>query len=79
MRLKSQEIIFKEDAAEVRQRMESLIGQEVPITFRYCLGPRPKFIAIDGDFALLQFPHCAVLETVPLRDLVDDSGYWHCS
>lgn len=76
MRRKQHEFRFEEEAAVERQRIEALIGQEVPLTLRYCLGPRPKLLAIDGDFALLQFPNGARMERVPLRDLVDDSGYW---
>jgi hypothetical protein len=74
MRRKPPEFRFEEEAAEERAKL--VIGQEVPITLRYCLGPRPTLIAIDGDFALLQFPNGAILQKVPLRDLVDDSGYW---
>jgi hypothetical protein len=53
MRRKPPEIRFDEEAAVERARIEALVGQEVPISMRYCLGPRPKLIAIDGDFALL--------------------------
>lgn len=74
MRRKPQEIRFAEEAAVERARIESFIGQEVPLSLRYCLGPRPRLIAIDGDFALLQFPNGARMERVPLRDLVDGSG-----
>lgn len=73
MRRKPQEIDFDEEAAVERARVEALVGQEVPLSLRYCLGPRPRLVAIDGDFALLQFPNGARLERVP-RNLVDDSG-----
>ncbi len=76
MRRKPHEIDFDEEAAQERQRLESLVGQEVPLSLRYCLGARPRLVAIEGDFALLQFPSGARMERVPLRDLVDDSGYW---
>ncbi len=76
MRRKPQEIDFNEEAAIERTRIEALVGQEVPLSLRYCLGPRPRLVAIEGDYALLQFPNGARLERVPLRDLVDDSGYW---
>ncbi len=67
MRRKPQEIDFEEEAALERRRLEALVGQEVPLSLRYCLGPRPRVIAIDGDLALLQFPNGARLERVPLR------------
>lgn len=76
MRRKPQVFDFDQEAAIERARIEALVGQEVPLSLRYCLGPRPKLIAIDGDFALLQFPNGSRMERVPVRDLVDDSGYW---
>ena len=76
MRRKPPEIRFDEEAVKERQRMDALIGCEVPLSLRYCLGPRPCLVAIDGDYALVQFPNGARMERVPLRDLVDDSGYW---
>lgn len=76
IRRKPQEIDFDEEAAIERARIETLVGQVVPLSFRYCLGPRPRLLAIDGDFALIQFPNGATMERMPLRDLVDDSGYW---
>jgi hypothetical protein len=33
-------------------------------------------VSVDGETATLQFPNGATLANVPLRDLVDDSGYW---
>ncbi len=76
MRRKLREIDFAEEAKVERQRLEALVGQEVPLSLRYCLGPRPRLVAIEGEFALLQFPNGAVLQKVPLRDVVDDGGYW---
>ena len=51
MRRKPQEFRFEEEAAAERAKL--VVGQEVPLSLRYCLGPRPRLIAIDGDFALL--------------------------
>lgn len=76
MRRKPPEIDFEEEAALEQARILALVGHEVPISLRYCLGPRPRLLRIDGDYAFLQFPNGAILERVPLRDLVDDSGYW---
>ena len=74
MRRKPQEFKFEEEAAAERAKL--VVGKEVPLSLRYCLGPRPRLLAIDGDFALLQFPNGVRLEQVPLRELVDDCGYW---
>lgn len=76
MRKNPPEINFADEAAEARAKVEAMIGQEVPISLRYCLGAKPKLIAIDGDLALLQYPNGTWLKNVPVRDLVDDSGYW---
>lgn len=76
MRRKTPEIDFVEEAAQARAKIEAMIGQEVSISLRYCLGAKPKLVAIDGEIALLQYPNGAWLKNVPLRDLVDDSGFW---
>lgn len=76
MRRKPKEVDFEQESAAERAKIESLVGHEVPISLRYCLGAKPTLVSIDGDFALLQFPNGAWLKNVPLRDLVDDSGYW---
>lgn len=76
MRKNPPEIDFAEEEAQARIKTEAMIGQEVSISLRYCLGVKPRLVAIDGDVALLQYPNGAWLKNVPLRDLVDDSGYW---
>ncbi len=70
------QIKFVAVEAQERARVESLIGQEVPISLCYCLGAQPRLIAIEGERALLEFRNGARLWNVPLRDLVDDRGYW---
>ena len=65
--------------AENRERLEqlrSMIGQQVPLSSAYTRGVRSLLIAIEGDRATLRFPNAAILTNVPLRDLVDDAGYW---
>ncbi len=74
MRRKPHEFRFDEEAAVERAKL--VVGQEVPLSCKYCLGQRAKLIAIDGEFARIQFPNGTIIERVPLRDLVDDSGYW---
>jgi hypothetical protein len=33
-------------------------------------------VSITGETATIRFPNGATLSQVPIRDLVDDSGYW---
>ena len=63
MRRKPQEIQVELEAGVDRATIESLVGQEVPLSCRYCLGARPTLIAIEGDLALLRFPNCATMAT----------------
>ena len=53
------------------ESLKTKIGQQVPLSMRYTLRPR-----VEVDMATLLFPNGVPLENVPLRDLVDDSGYW---
>ena len=76
MRRKPPNIDFSQESASELESIRAKIGQPVPLSLRYALGPRATLLAIDGDFATLLFPNGARLEHVPLRDLVDDSGYW---
>lgn len=70
------EIDFCKEAEDQLNAIKSRIGQEVPLSNRYVRGPRPILVSVDGDVATLRFPNGASLIQVPLRDLVDDSGYW---
>jgi hypothetical protein len=76
MRKKPQEIDFCKEAEEHLKAIRSRIGQEVPLSNYYVRGRRPILVSIDGDTATLRFFNGAILVQVPLRDLVDDSGYW---
>ncbi len=64
------------EAEDQLNATRSRIGQEVPLSNRYVRGQRAILVSVDGETATLQFPNGATLAKVPLRDLVDDSGYW---
>lgn len=57
-------------------RIRECIGQQVPISCSYTRGERPTLVAIENDMCTLQFRSGAIMYQVPIRDLVDDSGYW---
>jgi hypothetical protein len=76
MRRKPPDIDFSQEAAAELEAIRAKVGQEVPLSMRYALVPRATLVSIDGDHATLLFPNGARLERVPLRDLVDDSGFW---
>jgi len=76
MKKKPKEIDFRKEAEEQLEAIKSRIGQEVPLSNRYVRGQRAILVSVDGETATLQFPNGATLSNVPLRDLVDDSGYW---
>jgi len=73
---KLKEIDFRKEAEVQLETIKSRIGQEVPLSNRYVRGQRAILVSVDGETATLQFPNGATLANVPLRDLVDDSGYW---
>ena len=65
--------------AEYRQhvvRIRALVGEQVPLSRAYTQGEQPILVSIDGDTATLRFRNGAELVGVPLRDLVNDAGYW---
>ena len=76
MSKKPKEIDFRREAEDQLNAIRSRIGQEVPLSNRYVRGQRAILVSVDGETATLQFPNGATLAKVPLRDLVDDSGYW---
>ncbi len=75
MKKKPKEIDFRQEAEAQLNAIRSRIGQ-VPLSNRYVRGPRPILVSIEGETATLRFPNGASLVEVPLRDSVDDSGYW---
>ncbi len=76
MRRKPTEHDFCQEMQAQIHALESRIGQEVPLSNRYVRGPRPILVSIAQGTATLRFPNGAVLLQIPLRDLVDDTGYW---
>ncbi len=76
MSRKPKEIDFRREAEDQLNAIKSRIGQEVPLSNRYVRGRRATLVSVDGETATLLFPNGATLTNVPLRDLVDDSGYW---
>ncbi len=76
MSRKPKEIDFRREAEDQLNAIRSRIGQEVPLSNRYVRGRRATLVSVDGETATLLFPNGATLTNVPLRDLVDDSGYW---
>ena len=76
MRKKPPEIKFDKEVAAEQEAIKAKVGQHVPLSMRYVLGPRPTLVSVEGATATLLFPNGARLENVPLRDLVDNSGYW---
>jgi hypothetical protein len=76
MRKKPKTIDFEGETREEIEAIKSKIGQEVPLSRRYTQGTRAVLVGITGETATIRFPNGATLSQVPIRDLVDDGGYW---
>ena len=76
MRKKPKAIDFEGETKDEIEAIKSRIGQEVPLSRRYTQGSRALLVRITGETATIRFPNGATLSQVPIRDLVDDSGYW---
>jgi hypothetical protein len=76
MRKKPKTIDFEGETRDEIEAIKSRIGQEVPLSRRYTQGARALLVSITGETATIRFPNGATLSEVPIRDLVDDSGYW---
>lgn len=76
MRKKPKIIDFENESKDEMESIKSKIGQEVPLSSRYTHGSRPILVSITGETATIRFPNGATLAQVPVRDLVDDRGYW---
>jgi hypothetical protein len=76
MRKKPKIIDFEGETIEEIEAIKSKIGQELPLSRRYTQGRRALLVSITGDTATIRFPNGATLSQVPIRDLVDDGGYW---
>ena len=75
MRRKPPSMDIEAEAPEVAE-IRASIGKQVPIRSRYVRGERPTLVAIDGDACTLRFANGVTMLGVPIKDLVDDSGYW---
>ena len=58
------------------EQLQTLIGKPVPLSRAYTQGDQPTLVSIEGDTATIRFRNGARLVGVPLRDLVNDAGYW---
>jgi hypothetical protein len=76
MKRKAKVIDFEGEAADELQSIRDRIGKEVPLSRRYTQGAKALLVSLEGETATIRFPNGAILTQVPLRDLVDDSGYW---
>ncbi len=76
MARKRKVIEFESESRQQLEAVRALLGQPVPLSSRYVRGTRPILEAIVGDLATIRYPNGVVMTGVPLRDLVDDSGYW---
>jgi len=56
--------------------VSTFIGKPIPLSRAYTQGEQPTLMSIEGGTATLRFRNGAVLTGVPLRDLVNDAGYW---
>lgn len=76
MKRKAKVIDFEGEATAELQSIRDRIGKEVPLSRRYTQGAKALLVSLEGETATIRFPNGATLTQVPLRDLVDDSGYW---
>lgn len=77
MRKKPKTIDFEGETKKEIETIKSRIGREVPLSHRYTQGTKAVLVSIDGETATIRFPNGATLSQVPIRDLVDDSGFWN--
>jgi hypothetical protein len=75
MRWKPPEIRFDEEAATELKSIKAKVGQLVPLDMRYVFGPNATLIPVEDEKAKPLYPNGTRLINVPLRDLLDDSGY----
>lgn len=73
---KPQELDFEAEYREHVEQLHSQIGQPVPLSCSYTRGQPATLVSIDGETATIRFRNGAELTKVPLRDLVNDVGYW---
>lgn len=70
------EIDFDGEYRQHVEKIRSLVGKQVPIRNSYTRGEQPTLVSIEGDTATLRFPNGTIITRIPIRDLVDDRGYW---
>ena len=67
MRRKPPNIDFSLETASELEAIRARIGQPVPLSLRYALGPKATLVSLDGDLATLLFPNGARLDRVLFR------------
>lgn len=75
MRKMPPELIVEEEPPEIT-RIRASIGKQVPLRARYVRENKPILVGIDNDLCTLRFANGVVMVGVPIRDVVEDSGYW---
>ncbi len=76
MARKPKHINFEKEIEQQVVQLRECVGKPVPLSCRYVRGDRPILVRIEEDTAMLRYPNGVTVAKVPLRDLVDDSGYW---
>lgn len=76
MRRKPPRIDLEHASAAELEAIRAKVGQQVPLSMRYVLGPKPTLVSIEDGMATLAYPNGVRLQGVPLRDVVDDSNFW---
>ena len=70
------ELDIESESQKHNDWVRSMIGKQVPLSRAYTQGDQPVLVSIEGNTATLRFRNGAVLDGVPIKDLVDDEGYW---
>ncbi len=67
---------FDQENEAEQANLRGMIGEEVPLSHYYLKGQKPTLVGVDGDLCILRYPNGVTMRDVPIKDLVDDSGYW---
>ena len=73
---RTKEIDLEAEYNQHVDRIRSQVGEQVPLSYFYTHGEKPILVSIDGETATIRYRNGAELTGVPLRDLVNDAGYW---
>lgn len=76
MARKPKQLNFEKEIEQQVVQLGECVGKPVPLSCRYVRGDRPILVRIEEDTATLRYPNGVTVAKVPLRDLVDDCGYW---